>query len=289
MRGILLAGGTGSRLYPLTLPIVKQLLPIYDKPMVYYPLSTLMLAGIREILIISTDRDIDRFRELLSDGSQWGIEISYATQDKPRGIADSFNIGANFISGESSALALGDNIFYGTGLGAQLESYLNIDGALIFGYEVSNPSEYGVVTIDNLGHAIELFEKPSSPTTNLAVPGLYFYDTNVVEIVRNIEPSPRGELEITSVNQVYLEMGKLKVQILPRGTAWLDTGTPESLHDASTFVRLIEERQGLRIGSPEEIAWRKGWITDKQLAHLADNQSPNSYSKYLMRLYKKPT
>ena len=284
MKGIVLAGGTGSRLYPLTLPIVKQLLPVYDKPMVYYPLSTLMLAGIREILIISTIRDIHRFEELLHDGSKWGIKISYATQDKPRGIADSFNIGSKFIAGESCALALGDNIFYGTGLGTQLESYFNIDGALIFGYEVSDPSQYGVVTIDELGRATELFEKPISPKTNLAVPGLYFYDDNVVEIVKGIKPSDRGELEITTVNQVYLEMNKLKVQVLPRGTAWLDTGTPESLHDASSFVRIIEERQGLRIGSPEEIAWRKGWITTDQLVQLAQEQSSNGYSRYLLKL-----
>lgn len=286
MRGIVLAGGTGTRLYPLTLPIVKQLLPVYDKPMVYYPLSTLMLAGIREILVISSGRDINRFQDLLADGSQWGVDISYAIQEKPRGIADSINVGAEFISGKSSALALGDNIFYGTGLGAQLETYFDLDGALIFGYEVSNPAEYGVVTLDNLGHPVGLIEKPDSPASNLAIPGLYFYDQNVVEIVKSIQPSRRGELEITSVNQVYLEMGKLKVQILPRGTAWLDTGTPESLHDAATFVRLIEERQGLRVGCPEEIAWRKGWITDKQLAQLANSQSPNSYSKYLSGLLK---
>ncbi len=284
MKGIVLAAGSGSRLYPLTKFITKQLLPVYDKPMVYYPISTLMLAGIQDILLISTPRDKCRFEALLGDGSKWGISIKYEVQNEPRGIAEAFLIGEDFIANKSCALALGDNIFHGTGLGAQLEFNSDISGALIFGYEVSNPSEYGVVTLDDSGRAIAIEEKPTSPRSKLAVPGLYFYDSNVVEIAKQIEPSMRNELEITTVNLEYLSMGKLNVSVLKRGTAWLDTGTPESLHDASTYVRIIEQRQGLKIGCPEEIAWRKGWISDDGLQLLAEFNPMSSYSRYLSNL-----
>ena len=287
MKGIVLAGGTGSRLSPITIPVSKQLLPVYDKPMVYYPISTLMLAGIREILIITTPLDLPRFQILLGDGSKWGVKFTFAQQVSPTGIAEAFLIGENFIGNESVALALGDNIFHGSGLGGQLEFNSELSGAMIFGYEVSNPSEYGVVTLDHNGEPTSLEEKPKSPNSNLAVPGLYFYDSNVVDFAKAIKPSARGELEITAINLEYLKLKKLKVNVLKRGTAWLDTGTPDSLHDASTYVRLIEQRQGLKISCPEEIAWRKGWISDSELNLIATLDSSCSYSTYLGTLIAK--
>lgn len=287
MKGIVLAGGAGSRLSPITIPVSKQLLPVYDKPMVYYPISTLMLAGIREILIITTPVDLPRFQTLLGDGSKWGVKFTFAQQVSPSGIAESFLIGENFIGSESVALALGDNIFHGAGLGGQLEFNSELSGAMIFGYEVSNPSEYGVVTIDHNGEPTSIEEKPKSPNSNLAVPGLYFYDSNVVDFAKAIKPSARGELEITSINLEYLKLKKLKVNVLKRGTAWLDTGTPDSLHDAATYVRLIEQRQGLKISCPEEIAWRKGWISDSELKQIATMDSSCSYSAYLGALIGK--
>jgi glucose-1-phosphate thymidylyltransferase len=287
MKGIILAGGTGSRLAPLTEAITKQLLPVYDKPLIYYPISTLMLAGIREILLISSGRDQDRFRDLLGDGSKWGLSISYQIQEKPKGIADAFLLGEDFIGGQNVALALGDNIFHGSGLGGQLQLNSELSGALIFGYEVSNPSEYGVVTLNQFGEPTSIEEKPVDSISKLAVPGLYFYDSNVVQITKMIKPSDRNELEITAVNNEYLKLNKLKVVVLTRGTAWLDTGTPESLHDAATYVRLIEQRQGLKICCPEEIAWRKEWISNTDLESLA-NMMPklSSYRAYLLSLLK---
>ena len=270
MKGIVLAGGHGTRLSPLTNSISKQLLPVYDKPMVYYPISTLMLAGVREILLISSPRDIALFKEMLGDGKKWGISIEYETQDQPRGIAEAFLIGEEFIGTDSVALALGDNIFHGSGLGSNLEANNNLTGCLIFGYEVANPSEYGIVTLDSTGTAISIEEKPTDSKSKLAVPGLYFYDNKVVEI--------------TSVNQVYLSRGELKVDILRRGTAWLDTGSPEALHDASSYVRIIEQRQGLKICCPEEIAWRKKWISSVELQKLVKGMPPCGYSHYLGNL-----
>ena len=287
MKGIVLAGGTGSRLAPITFNLSKQLLPVYDKPMVYYPISTLMLAGIRDILVIATPFNLPRFQALLGDGSNWGVSFSFAEQLAPRGIAEAFLIGENFIENNNVALALGDNIFHGSGLGGQLEFNSDLSGALIFGYEVSNPSEYGVVTLDEFGKPISIEEKPTSPKSNLAVPGLYFYDSNVVKFAKTIQPSARGELEITSLNLEYLKHDQLKVSVLKRGTAWLDTGTPESLHDAATYVRLIEQRQGLKISCPEEIAWRKGWITDGELIEIVSKNSASSYSQYLNSLLDK--
>lgn len=284
MKGIILAGGVGSRLEPCTKSISKHLLPIYDKPMIYYPISTLMLAGIREILIITTEKDLDNFSELLGNGQQWGISIKYAVQKHPNGIGEAFLIGKDFISNSNVALALGDNIFHGTGLGEQLQFNSKDTGAKIFGYPVSNPSQYGVVTINKEGVIISLDEKPKKPLSPLAIPGLYFYDSSIVEIVKQIVPSERGELEITDVNRIYLKMGKLTVNILKRGTVWLDAGTPESLHDAATYVRIIEQRQGLKINCPEEIAWRKKWISDLDLEILAGKKSNSSYSKYLESL-----
>jgi glucose-1-phosphate thymidylyltransferase len=287
MKGIVLAGGTGSRLAPITLPFSKQLLPVYDKPMVYYPISTLMLAGIRDILIIATPFDLPRFKTLLGDGSNWGVRFSFAEQLAPKGIAEAFLIGENFIGESNVALALGDNIFHGSGLGGQLEFNSDLSGAMIFGYEVSNPSEYGVVTLDEIGKPTSIEEKPTSPKSNLAVPGLYFYDSDVVEYAKSIQPSARGELEITSINLEYLKNDQLRVNVLKRGTAWLDTGTPDSLHDAATYVRLIEQRQGLKISCPEEIAWRKGWISDLELNEIASTNSASSYSQYLNSLLGK--
>lgn len=285
MKGIVLAGGSGTRLSPLTHSISKQLLPVYDKPMVYYPISTLMLAGVRDFLLICAPRDISLFRELLGDGKDWGISIEYATQMHPRGIAEAFVIGESFIGADPVALALGDNIFHGSGLGSNLESNNDLSGCLIFGYEVANPSEYGIVTLDSNGTAVSLEEKPKNSKSKLAVPGLYFYDNKVVEIAKSIKPSTRNELEITSVNEVYLNSGELKVVVLRRGTAWLDTGSPEALHDASSYVRIIEQRQGLKICCPEEIAWRKNWISTAELERLVQRMPNCGYSNYLKSLF----
>lgn len=287
MRGIILAGGTGSRLHPITHGISKQLVPVYDKPMIYYPLSTLMLAGIQDILIITTPDDLNQFQRLLGDGSQLGVNLSYATQPSPDGLAQAFLIGEEHIAGESVALVLGDNIFYGPGLGSQLSKLTALSGASIFAYQVSDPTAYGVVEFDEAGRAVSLEEKPARPRSNYAIPGLYFYDSKVVEIARGLEPSPRGELEITDVNRVYMESGELRVSVLPRGTAWLDTGTFDSLNDASNFIRTIEARQGMKVGAPEEIAWRQGFISDDALHAAAAKLGKSGYGTYLMDLASK--
>jgi len=284
MRGIILAGGTGSRLHPITLGISKQLVPVYDKPMIYYPLSTLILAGIRDILIITTPHDADQFQRLLGDGSQFGVNITYKQQPSPDGLAQAFILGEGHIDNDSVALVLGDNIFYGQGMGTQLQRQKNVEGGSIFGYWVKDPGAYGVVDFDADGNVISLEEKPVKPRSNYAVPGLYFYDNDVIEIAKNLRPSPRGELEITDINKEYLKRGKLKVELLPRGTAWLDTGTFSDLNDASTFVRTIENRQGLKVGAPEEVSWRMGFLSDDDLEERAQNLIKSGYGTYLLGL-----
>ncbi len=286
MKGIILAGGTGSRLHPITQGISKQLTPVYDKPMIYYPLSTLMLAGIRDVLIITTPADQEQFQRLLGDGSRFGINLEYKVQPSHDGLAQAFILGADFIGNDPVALVLGDNIFYGPGLGTQLATYEQKDGATVFAYRVADPRAYGVVEFDENFNALSIEEKPENPKSDYAIPGLYFYDSKVVEYARQIKPSPRGELEITDLNRVYLEQGKLKVEVLPRGTAWLDTGTFDSLADATNFIRTVQSRQGLSVGCPEEIAWRHGWLSDEQLRDIATPLVKSGYGSYLLGLLR---
>jgi glucose-1-phosphate thymidylyltransferase len=287
MRGIILAGGAGTRLYPITMGVSKQLLPVYDKPMIYYPLSTLMMAGIRDIQVITTVPDAAAFERVLGDGSQFGINISYAVQGQPEGLAQAFVISAGHIGSDSVALALGDNIFYGPGLGTNLRRHQNISGGAIFAYWVANPSAYGVVDFGADGIALSIEEKPATPKSNYAVPGLYFYDNDVIEIARSLKPSARGEYEITDVNRTYLNQGRLAVEVLARGTAWLDTGTFDSLADAGDYVRTLERRQGLKISVPEEVAWRMGFIGDEQLARRAESLLKSGYGAYLLQLLER--
>ena len=284
MRGIILAGGSGTRLHPITRGISKQLIPIYDKPMVYYPLSTLMMAGIREVLVITTPQDAEQFERLLGDGSQWGMRIAYAVQERPEGLAQAFILGAEFIGDEKVALVLGDNIFYGTGLGTRLRKNTDVVGGHIFAQHVADPEAYGVVEFDADGRVLSLEEKPEHPKSSYAVPGLYFYDNDVVEIARALTPSSRGELEITAVNEEYLRRGRLTVSVLPRGTAWFDTGTFQGLIEASQFVHVIEARQGYKIGCVEEVAWRNGWIDDAGLRRHGEEQAKSGYGDYLLEL-----
>jgi glucose-1-phosphate thymidylyltransferase len=285
MKGIILAGGRGTRLYPLTLAVSKQLLPIYNKPMIYYPLSTLMLAGIREILLISTPEDISSYRNLLGDGQQWGLSLHYKVQDQPRGLAEAFILGRDFIDGSPVSLILGDNIYFGFGLSTKLQTAARLtDGALIFGYPVKDPHRYGIVEFDSQWRVLSVEEKPQHPRSNYAIPGLYFYDHRVVDIAAGLRPSPRGELEITDLNRLYLEQGLLRVEMLGRGVAWLDAGTHNSLLQASSFIQAVEERQGMLISSPEEIAYRRGYISSEQLRDLASNLPAEGYGDYLIRL-----
>ncbi len=284
MKGIVLAGGSGTRLHPLTIAVSKQLMPVYDKPMIYYPISTLMLAGIREILVITTPDDQPGFRKLLGDGSELGCSFEYVVQPVPNGLAQAFVLGADFVGKDAAALVLGDNIFYGSGMGTLLQKKANPNGAVVFAYQVADPERYGVVEFDDQQRAISIEEKPAQPKSNFAVPGLYFYDNQVVDIAKNIQPSARGEYEITDVNRTYLEMGKLEVGILDRGTAWLDTGTFDSLIEAGEFIEVIEKRQGLKVGCIEEIAWRNGWIDDGQMETLGDKYAKSGYGKYLHSL-----
>ena len=287
MKGIILAGGSGTRLHPITLGVSKQLIPVYDKPMVYYPLSTLMLAGIRDILVITTPHDAEHFERLLGDGSQFGVSISFAQQPSPDGLAQAFTIGADFIGGDDVALVLGDNLLYGPGLGSRLSRFTGLDGGAVFAYWVAEPSAYGVVEFDADGRAISLEEKPVVPKSNYAVPGLYFYDNDVIEIARNLQPSARGEYEITDINRAYLEAGKLQVEVLPRGTAWLDTGTFDQMTDAADYVRTMERRTALKIGVPEEVAWRQGFLDDVQLRQRAEKLVKSGYGSYLLELLER--
>lgn len=290
MKGIILAGGSGTRLYPLTMAISKQLIPVYDKPMIYYPLTTLMLAGIRQILIISTPRDLPQFERLLGDGSEWGLTLSYAVQPEPKGLAEAFIIGRDFVGDDEVSLILGDNIFYGHGLGSVLKILAGRkQGATVFAYRVRDPERYGVVDFDKQGKVRSIEEKPANPKSNYAVTGLYFYDNQVLEIASKLRPSPRGELEVTDINRHYLERGQLQVEVMGRGMAWLDTGTHQSLLDASHYVQVLEERQGLKVGCPEEVAWRSGWINDAQFQSLGQALVKGGYGRYLLSLLAEPS